>query len=201
MRRMSERSTAVYRELVADADFIAFWQQTTPIDEIGELKLGSRPSYRKQGPRTFEDLRAIPWVFSWMQGRYNLAGWYGLGTGLDSAAKGQGGLELLREMYRDWPFFQTMLDNAQLTLGKADIGIARLYSELVEDAALRTRIFARIEAEFQLTEQMVLAVTGGTKLLEREPVLASAMRRIAAVQRAASFCRPDCARCAPSSAP
>ncbi|MBI2815231.1 MAG: phosphoenolpyruvate carboxylase [Opitutae bacterium] len=176
MAAMSAASAAAYRELVHGPDFLRFWQQSTPIDEIGGLKLGSRPSYRSAGPRNFADLRAIPWVFSWMQSRYNLPGWFGLGTALEEVARSRRGLALLRAMYRRWPFFQTLLDNTQLTLGKADLGIARLYAGLVEDAALRDRIFARIEAEFHRTGRLVLAVTGQSRLLEREPVLANSIR-------------------------
>jgi phosphoenolpyruvate carboxylase len=176
MAEMGATSAAAYRDLVRDPDFVAFWQQTTPIDEIGALKFGSRPTYRKAGPRTFADLRAIPWVFSWMQSRYNLPGWFGLGAALESAARKPGGLARLRAMYRSWPFFQTLLDNAQLTLGKADLGIARLYSGLVADPALRARVFARIEGEFARTERLVLAVAGQTRLLEREPVLANSVK-------------------------
>ena len=176
MDAMGAHSTEVYRALVHDPEFLVFWQQATPIDEIGELKLGSRPSYRKEGPRTLADLRAIPWVFSWMQSRYNLPGWFGLGSALEHAAAGEGGLERLRAMYRDWLFFRQLIDNTQLTLGKADLGIARVYAGLVSDAALRERIFARIAAEFRRTEKWVLAVAGQEKLLGGEPVLANSIR-------------------------
>lgn len=176
MKAMSRHSTEVYRALVQDPEFLAFWQQATPIDEIGELKLGSRPSYRKQGPRTLADLRAIPWVFSWMQSRFNLPGWFGLGAALERTAGEPGGAELLRTMYRGWPFFRLLIDNTQLTLGKADLGIARVYAGLVEDAAVRERIYALIAAEFQRTERGVLAVAGQQELLGGEPVLANSIR-------------------------
>ncbi|MBA4137928.1 MAG: phosphoenolpyruvate carboxylase [Opitutus sp.] len=176
MTAMSERSTETYRELVHDPEFLTFWQQATPIDEISELKLGSRPSYRKEGPRTLADLRAIPWVFSWMQSRFNLPGWFGLGSGLESAAREPGGLEQLRTMYRDWMFFRLLIDNTQLTLGKADLGITRVYASLVEDAALRERIFARIADELHRTEKWVLAVSGQQQLLDAEPVLANSIK-------------------------
>jgi phosphoenolpyruvate carboxylase len=169
---MAAASAAAYRALVHDAGFLRFWRQATPIDEIGALKLGSRPAYRQAGPRRFADLRAIPWVFSWMQSRCNLPGWFGLGAGLAAVAERPGGLARLRTMYRRWPFFQTLLDNAQLTLGKADPGIARLYA----GARLRARILAPIEAEFARTTRLVLAVTRQRTLLEREPVLANSIR-------------------------
>jgi phosphoenolpyruvate carboxylase len=177
MDAMSAHSTEVYRALVHDPDFLAFWQQATPIDEISELKLGSRPSYRKEGPRTLADLRAIPWVFSWMQSRFNLPGWFGLGSGLERAASARGGLERLRAMYRDWMFFRLLIDNTQLTLGKADLGIAHLYAGLVEDAGLRERIFGRIADELRRTEKWVLAVAGQKQLLGGEPVLANSIKQ------------------------
>lgn len=173
---MAAASAAAYRALVHDPGFLRFWRQATPIDEIGALKLGSRPAYRQAGPRRFADLRAIPWVFSWMQSRCNLPGWFGLGAGLAAVAERPGGLARLRAMYRRWPFFQTLLDNAQLTLGKADPGIARLYAGLVADARLRARILAPIEAEFARTARLLLAVTRQKTLLEREPVLANSIR-------------------------
>jgi len=177
MAAMSAHSTEVYRALVHDPEFLTFWQQATPIDEIGELKLGSRPSYRKAGPRTLADLRAIPWVFSWMQSRFNLPGWFGLGSALEQHAARDGGLEQLRTMYREWLFFRLLIDNTQLTLGKADLGIARVYAGLVEDATLRERIFERIAAEFRRTEKWVLAVAGQNHLLGGEPVLANSIKQ------------------------
>lgn len=173
---MSAHSTEIYRELVHDPEFLTFWQQATPIDEISELKLGSRPTYRKEGPRTLADLRAIPWVFSWMQSRFGLPGWFGLGSAIARVAERRGGLKLLRTMYRDWTFFQLLIDNAQLTLGKADLGIARLYSGLVEDERLRERIFERIRAEFDRTLKLVVAVAGQDELLGGEPVLANSIK-------------------------
>ncbi|MBX3735589.1 MAG: phosphoenolpyruvate carboxylase [Candidatus Didemnitutus sp.] len=177
MAAMSAHSTEVYRALVHDPEFLTFWQQATPIDEIGELKLGSRPSYRKAGPRTLADLRAIPWVFSWMQSRFNLPGWFGLGSALEQYAARDAGLEQLRTMYREWLFFRLLIDNTQLTLGKADLGIARVYAGLVEDATLRERIFERIAAEFRRTEKWVLAVAGQNHLLGGEPVLANSIKQ------------------------
>ncbi|MBA3850045.1 MAG: phosphoenolpyruvate carboxylase [Opitutus sp.] len=176
MRTMAAHSTEVYRALVHDAEFLAFWQQATPIDEISDLKLGSRPSYRKEGPRTLADLRAIPWVFSWMQSRFNLPGWFGLGSALERHATRRGGLGQLRTMYREWLFFRLLIDNTQLTLGKADLGIARLYAGLVVDPSLRERMFALIAAEFRRTEKWALAVAGQRELLGGEPVLANSIK-------------------------
>ncbi len=171
MALMSETSVAVYQATVADPQFLEFWRQATPIDLIGDLRFGSRPSYRK-ATQTVADLRAIPWVFSWMQSRFNFPGWYGLGTALETLlAEGPKGKRLLREMHKSWPFFQTLIDNAELTMRKADMGIARVYSSLVEDKAVRERILHLLGDEFLRTEKAILAITGKKHLLGREPVL------------------------------
>jgi phosphoenolpyruvate carboxylase len=118
------------------------------------------------------DLRAIPWVFSWMQSRFNFPGWFGLGSAIDAILRrGPSGRLLLRTMHREWPFFQTLIDNAQLTMRKADMDIAALYAELVEDPKMRRRLFALIKAEFRRTEKAILAVTGQKRILAREQVL------------------------------
>ncbi|MBL9215486.1 MAG: phosphoenolpyruvate carboxylase [Opitutaceae bacterium] len=178
MEAMSAAALAAYQACVHhDPEFLVFWRQATPIDEIGELNFGSRPTYRRKGSMSVADLRAIPWVFSWMQSRFNFPGWYGLGAGLAAVLdRGPEGVKLLREMYREWPFFQTTIANAQLTMCKADIAIARVYASLVEDEGLRQRVFGRITAEFARTEQAILAVTGQRELLENEPVLARSIR-------------------------
>jgi phosphoenolpyruvate carboxylase len=172
MEQMSRDGFGAYKKLVHDdPEFIAFWKQATPIDEISNLKLGSRPTFRR-ATQSVADLRAIPWVFSWMQSRFNFPGWYGLGSALAPIMKrGRAGRDLLRAMHAGWPFFQTLIDNAQLTLSKADMGIARLYASLVDDTRVRAKILAVLEAEFALTEAAILAVTGQRKLLAKEPVL------------------------------
>jgi phosphoenolpyruvate carboxylase len=172
MERMSADGFAAYKKLVHDEpDFIAFWKQATPIDEISNLKLGSRPTFRR-ATQSVADLRAIPWVFSWMQSRFNFPGWYGLGSALEPFLKrGRARRDLLREMHAEWPFFQTLIDNAQLTMRKADMGIARLYASLVDDPKLRARMLGILEAEFTRAEAAILAITGQRRLLAREPVL------------------------------
>jgi phosphoenolpyruvate carboxylase len=172
MEEMSAAAFAAYKALVHDdPEFLTFWRQATPIEEISNLKLGSRPTYRR-ATRDVADLRAIPWVFSWMQSRFNFPGWFGLGSALESMLRrGPRARERLRAMHADWPFFQTLIDNAQLTMRKADMGIAALYAELVEDAKLRRRVLSLIGAEFERTEKAILAVTGQKALLSREPVL------------------------------
>jgi phosphoenolpyruvate carboxylase len=154
-----------------DPEFLTFWRQATPIDEISNLKLGSRPTYRK-ATQSVSDLRAIPWVFSWMQSRFNFPGWFGLGSALQAMLnRGATGRARLRAMHAGWPFFQTLIDNAQLTMRKADMGIAELYAGLVDDPKIRRRMFALLSAEFERTEKAILAVTGQKRLLGREPVL------------------------------
>ncbi len=171
MEAMSRAGFSKYKAAVHDdPEFLEFWRQATPIDEITTLRLGSRPAFRK-ATQTVADLRAIPWVFSWMQSRFVFPGWYGLGTALQTCLAQSGGVALLRQMYNAWPFFQTLIDNAQLTLLKADMKIARLYAELVTRLDLRERVFGAIREEYFRTVRCVLEVTEQSVLLEREPVL------------------------------
>ena len=172
MDTMSAAGFGAYKALVHDdPDFLRFWREATPIDEISNLKIGSRPTYRR-ATKSVSDLRAIPWVFSWMQSRFNFPGWFGLGTALESVLRGGAdGRKLLREMHTNWPFFQTLIDNAQLTMRKADMGIASLYATLVHDGKLRRRILGLLQTEFERTEVAILAVTGEKQLLADEPVL------------------------------
>jgi len=177
MTEMSKLAYNAYEALVhKDPEFIEFWKIATPIEEIGGLKLGSRPTFRR-ATKSVEDLRAIPWVFSWMQSRFVFPGWYGLGSALEQfAAKGPEQAELLRTMYKDWMFFKATIDNAQLTLLKADMQIAFHYALLVPDESIRVRIFDIIAEEFSRTELAILTITGQKALLEREPVLAKSVQ-------------------------
>lgn len=175
MQQISADGCAAYRALVFEnAEFLRFWERATPIAEISTLKVGSRPAFRR-ATRSVADLRAIPWVFSWMQSRFVLPGWFGLGTALQAQVDA-GQLERLRQMQREWTFFQTTLDNAQQSLTKADIGIASVYATLVEDEALRENIFGLIKAEFDRTASLILQVTGQSVLLENEPILSKSIR-------------------------
>jgi phosphoenolpyruvate carboxylase len=172
MEVMSAAGFEAYKAVVHDdPEFLVFWRQATPIDEIGTLKLGSRPTYRR-ATKSVSDLRAIPWVFSWMQSRFNFPGWFGLGSALQAMLRrGPKGKELLQAMRAGWPFFQTLIDNAQLTMRKADMGIASLYADLVDDPKIRRRVLGILSAEFERTEKAILAITGQRRLLGREPVL------------------------------
>ncbi len=172
MAAMSAAGFAAYKALVHDdPEFLQFWREATPIDEISNLNYGSRPTYRR-ATQSVADLRAIPWVFSWMQSRFNFPGWFGLGSALEAVLKrGPSGRRLLRTMHQEWPFFQTLIDNAQLTLRKADMGIAELYARLVENERVRKRVLAVLGAEFARTEKAILKVTAQRRLLSQEPVL------------------------------
>ncbi|HEX9781137.1 MAG TPA: phosphoenolpyruvate carboxylase [Opitutaceae bacterium] len=171
MEKAAEVSHRAYQKIIEDPDFLTFWKEATPIDEISELKIGSRPTFRRATSR-LADLRAIPWVFSWMQSRFNFPGWFGLGCGLEAILEdGKDGLALARRMYAEWPFFQTVIDNAQLTMRKADMGIAELYTSMVRDPAVRSRIFDLIREEFDRSCHAILAVTGQEALLGNEQIL------------------------------
>lgn len=168
MEEMASVAEAAYRQLVYQTPgFLTYWHQATPLDEITRLRIGSRPAARSSGSGKVTKIRAIPWVFSWMQSRFNLPGWYGLGSGLQAGEP----LERLQEMYAGWPMFKAVLDNAEMSLLKADLEIATLYSALVEDQALARAIFSIIRAEHERTRQTILAITGNQSLMDDEPVI------------------------------
>ncbi|MFT3768955.1 MAG: phosphoenolpyruvate carboxylase [Minicystis sp.] len=170
--RLAAIARDAYRALVYDDPrFVEYFHAATPIAEIGRLNLGSRPASRKPGGR-IEDLRAIPWVFAWMQSRHTLPGWYGLGHALDRfLAEEEGALALLSEMYEKWPFFRTMLQSAQMILGKADLHIAERYAELCPDRALGRAIYGAIEAEHERTRRVICRITNTEEILDYAPVL------------------------------
>jgi phosphoenolpyruvate carboxylase len=166
---MAADSAGVYRSLVhEDPDFVAFFEAVTPVHEISRLRLGSRPAKRTE-TGGIEDLRAIPWVFSWTQARIVLPAWLGLGTALRHARE-RHGIELLRRMATEWPFFAGVLSNAEMGCAKADLGIARRYVELWDDVAARERIWG------PLRDELVL-IRGGDRLLDAEPVLQASIDR------------------------
>lgn len=177
MDDLSREGMRTYRALVYETPrFVEFWEQATPIHEIEQLRIGSRPAHRR-GAANIETLRAIPWVFSWMQSRFNLPGWYGLGSALEAVAKGDAARHaLLQELARTWQFFGAMLGNVQNAMGKADMGIAALYAELVEDKGLRAQIFGTIREEFERTRDWILELTGQGEMLDQEPVLQHSIR-------------------------
>lgn len=177
MRGISEQAQTKYQDLIfRDEDFLTFFKESTPLPEIGELNIGSRPSKRKNSDK-FEDLRAIPWVFSWTQTRYLLPAWYAAGTGLQSYAQGnESNLAVLKEMYEEWSFFRTMIDNLQMALAKADLLIAKEYGSLVKESAIADRIFNLIKAEYELTSSIILQITGQQEILDNVPVIQESIK-------------------------
>jgi phosphoenolpyruvate carboxylase len=162
---MDEAARTAYRALVEVDGFDKWFARVSPIEELSSMRIGSRPARRRSSPR-LEDLRAIPWVFAWSQMRLNLPGWYGLGSALADAD-----LQELQSAYAEWPLFNVMLDNAEMSLAKTDRRIAAHYLELGE----RPELTARVLAEYDLTTEWVLAVTKHGRLLENRRVLSWAV--------------------------
>ena len=180
-QQLSDASMAAYRQLVYETPgFAEYFFTATPIREIAELNIGARPASRK-ATQAIEDLRAIPWGFSWGQCRLTLPGWLGFGSAVQAfleqpGTTREGQLQLLQTMYRQWPFFSTLLSNMDMVLAKSDLALASCYSELVADTALRTRIFDAISAEWQRTVDMLALVTGESDRLASNPALARSIR-------------------------
>lgn len=172
---LSQMAYEAYRALVFDdPGFVRFFREVTPIAEIEQLKIGSRPP-RRSKEFGVESLRAIPWVFSWIQNRCLLPGWYAVGTALEGFCdRHAGGLEILRRWYREWSFFEALVDNLEVSLSKADLGIARLYAGLSGGAG--PRIFKTLETEYERTRHMVLSISEQHELLDHMPVLARSIR-------------------------
>jgi phosphoenolpyruvate carboxylase len=173
MDALAQASLSAYRALVYETPgFADYFFQATPIAEIADLNIGSRPTSR-QPTRSIQGLRAIPWVFSWSQSRAMLPGWYGFGS---AVADARVSMSRLKDMQASWPFFQTMMANMEMVLAKGDIHIARRYAGLVEDRALADSVFGRIRAEWDRTCEAVLEITGQGALLDRNPELAAVIR-------------------------
>jgi len=175
METMADAAREAYRELLETDGFVSFFEQATPITVIEELNLGSRPASRSD-ERTVQDLRAIPWVFSWTQARCILPGWYGLATGIDAYLDDGGELETLREMYEEWPFFRTTLDNAALALGRTDMEIAEEYVDLAE-SSLQERFFPEIEAEYDRAVELVCSIANREHTIDSDWLRDSLRRR------------------------
>jgi phosphoenolpyruvate carboxylase len=174
---LSQASMKAYRALVYETPgFTEYFFSATPVREISELNIGSRPASRKPSQR-IEDLRAIPWSFSWGQCRLTLPGWYGFGSAVHQFLQGNAtlsrreALALLQKMEKQWPFFRTLLSNMDMVLAKSDLALASRYAGLVADARLRKRIFALIEAEWHLTAQALQLITGNRQRLAGNPGL------------------------------
>jgi phosphoenolpyruvate carboxylase len=177
VEEMSQDAYRFYRDEIANnPDILEYFEQATPVNELDTARIGSRPSRRSKG-RKLEDLRAIPWVFGWMQSRHAVPAWFGVGHALQQFAKsGPGHEQLLRQIARGFPVFAELLRNVELGMAKADLGIARDYSGLVKNAALRKRVFSMLEEEFLRSRRMILRVTGQRELLARNRVLARSIR-------------------------
>jgi phosphoenolpyruvate carboxylase len=178
MEALSAHAYRAYRRLVYETEgFERYFWESTVIGEIAKLNIGSRPASRKSSTR-IEDLRAIPWVFSWAQCRLMLPGWYGFGAAVKAwlAERSDGGVAMLRAMYREWPFFEGLLSNMDMVLAKSDVAIGSRYAELVADAALREDIFTRLRAEMEDTISALHMIMQQDTLLQSNPLLARSIR-------------------------
>lgn len=173
MDSFSQDAFEAYRSLVYESErFAEFFTQTTPINEITKLKMGSRPTRRTRGSNAIEDLRAIPWVFAWTQSRYLLPAWYGMGTAFERHLdRHPDGLDFLRKLYREWPFFQVLVSNVETALATTDMQIASHYVETLVSAELKEKFFSPILAEYERTRDAVLSISGSRTLLEKNPFL------------------------------
>lgn len=184
MRELSDLSGQKYRELIEDPGFIGYFTESTPLHEIGDLNLGSRPAARKQ-TSAITDLRAIPWVLSWSQSRTNLPGWFGVGSAVRQWIEAEGDgqklaeqrLAELRELYRSWPFFRTVFSNMAQVMAKAEMSLARLYADLVADREVAGRIYGIIADEFERTREVYREVTGNADLVSENQRQARSLRR------------------------
>ncbi|MGR9047288.1 phosphoenolpyruvate carboxylase [Halobacillus faecis] len=174
---ISDVSLKKYQSLVfGDSDFLTYFNEATPLQEISELNIGSRPMKRKDSSK-FENLRAIPWVFAWTQNRQLIPAWYAAGTGLTSyVEKNEDHLAVLKQMYENWPFFRSTINNLQMALTKADIQTAKEYKALVNDQELGERIFQNIVEEYDRTKDILLQITGDAELLDHQPTIKESVR-------------------------
>ena len=177
METMSADAFAFYREHIAEnPEVLEYFEQATPVNELEHARIGSRPA-RRAANRTLEDLRAIPWVFGWMQSRHAVPAWFGVGHALERFAKRSAGqAQLLHEMMQEFPLFASLIRSVEIAMAKADFGIARHYADLVRDDALRNRVFEMLRQEFERTGRLILTVTGQQELLENNPVLFRSVR-------------------------
>lgn len=179
MAFLAKKGEAYYRKLTEDTDgFYDYFYSATPVKEIGGLNIGSRPSHRKKADRGKYSIRAIPWVFAWAQSRHTLPAWLGVGTALQAFhAEHDNGVETLKSMAADWPYFANFLNNIQMALTKADMGLARAYMALADDQDAAQRVFGEIKAEYDRTCEQILAITGHEYLLGEDPTLARSLER------------------------
>src|SRR5882762_6868336 len=177
MDTMSAQSFAFYRQHIADnPDTLIYFEQATPVNEMEHAQIGSRPA-RRSNSRSLDDLRAIPWVFGWMQSRHAVPAWFGVGHALEQFLQASPNSDaLLKAMLRDFPLFSNMIRNVELAMAKADLTIARLYANLVTDAGIRERTFTMLQEEFERTRRVILAISGQKELIEGNAVLSRSIR-------------------------
>ncbi len=177
MSELGETAFKAYRSLVDEESFFEYFTQSTPIDEISRLNIGSRPARRRE-TSSLNDLRAIPWVFSWMQSRQTVPGWYGFGSAVDAylAVNSMTGLSVLREMYAQWPFFRAIVDFMQMSTQKADMHISKKYAGLVTRDGLREKFFRMITQEFDMTIRAILEITSQKEILDNSYTLQHSIR-------------------------
>lgn len=179
MAQLASAGEFSYRDLTDNTDgFQDYFYENTPVQEIGQLNIGSRPSHRKTAIRSKSSIRAIPWVFGWAQARHTLPAWYGIGSAL-SAFREQipEGEETLKKMYQEWPFFRALFSNVQMSLTKARMNTAKEYSELWADQSQSQKIFSKIRNEYELTVSEVLNICEQDTLLENAPKLRYSLER------------------------
>jgi phosphoenolpyruvate carboxylase len=179
MSEMSSMGEKKYRDLTDDKPGIMdYFYEATPVQELAELNIGSRPSHRKKTNRSKYSIRAIPWVFGWSLSRHTLPAWYGLGTALNKiVSKETNNLDKLKSMYIEWPFFSVLLDNIQMALSKSDLGIAKDYAQLVENKEAAREIISDIEIEFKSTVSTLLQIVGSNELLSENTKLSLSLKR------------------------
>jgi phosphoenolpyruvate carboxylase len=177
MEVISQQAFAFYRERIAeDSEVLEYFEQATPVNELEHARIGSRPA-RRSASRRLEDLRAIPWVFGWMQSRHAVPAWFGVGYALERFMAGSAAnAKVLREMMKGFPLFSSLVRNVEIAMAKADMSIARLYAELVADARIRERVYKMLADEFVRTREVILSIAEQGELLEKNPVLFRSIR-------------------------
>jgi phosphoenolpyruvate carboxylase len=179
MDALARDGEAAYRALAdRTAGFNNYFYEATPVTEIGSLNIGSRPSHRNKTDRSRYSVRAIPWMFGWGQSRHTLSGWYGIGSALEAwRQEAPQRLEILQRMYREWPFFQSLLSNSQMSISKAEPDIAREYARLCQVPQVEEKIYGMFFEEYQNTVTQLLAVTASQELLMDNAALALSLER------------------------